>query len=338
MRALLLIVVMACAAAAAASAAPQSDFFRGRTITFYIGYGPGGGYDLYSRLFARYLGRHLPGNPAVVAQNQPGAGSLRLANELYNVMPKDGTALGMIGEVLVITQVLGDPQARFDARQFNWIGRLVDSGPVLAMRPDAPVASIKDALTNEAIIGVPGAGSATVLTLTALNTLLGTKFKLVSGYAGSAEIRLAVERGEVQGTGSALWRVERDWVRQQKLRVIYQASLDRAPDLPDVPTVVQLGRNEDERKMFRFFSSYTVIGRSIVAPPAVPEERVALLREAFRATVADPDLVAEANKANLDLDVMGGERLQALIAEAATLGGPLLQKAKDAAGMAAAKN
>ena len=337
MRALLLIVVTAFAAVATAWAEPQSDFFRNRTVTVYVGYGPGGGYDLYCRLFATHLGKHLPGNPVVVAQNRPGAGSLRLANELYNVLPRDGTALGMIGEVLVINQVLGDTQAMFDSAKFTWIGRLVDSGPVLAMRPDVPVATIEDALARETIIGVPGAGSATVLTLTVINNVLGTKFKLVSGYEGSAEIRLAVERGEVQGTGSVFWRVDKDWIRQQKLRVIYQATLDPAPDLPRVPTMVQLGRNEDERKMFRFFSSYTVIGRSIVAPPGIPADRVAMLRAAFDATVADPDFVADAKNAKLDLDVIGGKKLAAVVGDVAALSGPLLEKAKRAAGKAAEK-
>jgi tripartite-type tricarboxylate transporter receptor subunit TctC len=335
MRALLLIVLTSLAAVATAFAEPESDFFRTHPISLYIGYGPGGGYDLYSRLFAAYLGRHLPGNPTVVARNQPGAGSLRLANELYNVLPRDGTALGMIGEVLVINQVLGDPQAQFDSAKFNWIGRLVDSDPVLVIRPDAPVASIKDALTKESIIGVPGAGSATVLTLTVVNNLLGTKFKLVSGYEGSAQIRLAVERGEVQGTASAMWHVDKGWIRDQKLRGLYQASLESAPDLTDVPTVVQLARDEGERKLLGFFSSYTLIGRSILAPPGVPPERVALLRAGFDATVADPDFVAEAKKANLDLAAMGGEKLAALVKDAVALNGPLLEAAKRAAGTAA---
>jgi len=147
----------------------------------------------------------------------------------------------------------------------------------------------------------------------------------------------AVERGEVQGTGSILWRVDKDWIRQQNLRVIYQASLDRDPELPDVPTVVQLARNDDERKLLRFFSSYTLIGRSILAPPGVTPERVAMLRAAFRATVADPAFVAEASKANLDLQETGGEKLQALVAEARTLSGPLLERAKQAAVVAAPK-
>jgi tripartite-type tricarboxylate transporter receptor subunit TctC len=311
-----------------AGAQTPTDFFGNRTITLYIGYGPGGGYDLYCRLFAVHLGRHLPGNPTVVPRNEPGAGSFKLANELYNTLPRDGSALGMIGEVLVINQVLGDPAAKFDAGKFSWIGRFADSDPVLVTRADAGLKTIKDAFTKEAIIGVPGAGSATALIVGAVNNLLGTRFKLVSGYEGSAQIKLAVERGEVQGTASTLWRVDKGWIRDNKLTVLYQVTLDAAPDLPDVPMVAQLARNDDETRLLTFFASYTTIGRSILAPPGVPADRVAALRAGFEATVADPAFIADARKQNLDLAPMTGARLQQLVGEAATLGGPLLEKAK----------
>ena len=330
MRALLLAFAALAGLAGAAPAQQAGDFSRG--ITLYIGYGPGGGYDLYCRLFAAHLGRHLPGNPAVVPRNEPGAGSFKLANELYNTLPRDGTALGMIGEVLVSKQVLGDPAAKFDPRQFTWIGRFADSDPVLVTRPDSGVATIKDALEKESIIGVPGAGSATALINGVVNNLLGTRFKMVSGYDGSAQIKLAVERGEVQGSSSTLWRVDKGWIRQNKLNVIFQVSLDAAPDLPNVPTVLSLARGEEERKLLNFFASYTIIGRSIVAPPGLPPERVALLRRAFDETVADPAFIADAKKQNLDLAVLPGGKLQALVDDAASLKGALLEKAKALAG------
>jgi tripartite-type tricarboxylate transporter receptor subunit TctC len=171
-----------------------------------------------------------------------------------------------------------------------------------------------------------------MLTLTALNNLLGTKFKLVSGYEGSAQIRLAVERNEVQGTGSTQWRLEKDWMRQQKLRILYQTTLEPNPELPGVPTVKELGRDGDERKMLGFFSSYTLIGRSILAPPGVPADRIAFLRAAFDATVADPGFKEDAKKANLDLVPLGGEKLEGLIADAVSLPGPLLERARRVAG------
>jgi len=331
------LVAFFAALAGAAWAEPEADFFKSHPVTLYIGYAPGGGYDLQCRIFAAYLGKHLPGNPVVVPKNQPGAGSLRLANELYNVLPKDGTALGMIGEALVLQQVLGSPQVAFDATKFEWIGRIVESGSVLVVRPDAPIANIEDALRHETTIGVPGAGSVNALTLNVLDYVLGTKFKVVSGYEGSAQIRLAVERGELEGSGSTPWPVDKRWVLEQKLHPIYQATLEPTldPDLSGVPTVLQLARNDDERALFRFFWLYTVIGRSIVAPPGLPAARLAVLRAAFDATVADPNFIADAKKADLDLAVMDGEKLAALIRDAVSLKGPLLAEAKRVAGFTA---
>jgi tripartite-type tricarboxylate transporter receptor subunit TctC len=300
-------------------------------VTLYIGYGPGGGYDLYSRLLARHIGKHLAGKPTVIPKNEPGAGSFKLANELYNVLPKDGTALGMIGESLVISQVLGDPAAKFVARDFNWIGRMVDSDPVMVTLPGT-VATVQEALTKEVMIGVPGAGSATALNVTAVNGLLVTKFKLISGYEGSAQIRLAMERGEVQGSASTLWRIDRDWIREHKLNTVYQASLDPAPDLPGVPTLAQLARNEDERRLLRFYSSYTTIGRLIITPPKVPQDRVAALRAAFDDTMKDQDFLADAAKASMDVKAMSGEQLTALINDVTGLSGALLERAKKVSG------
>ena len=308
-------------------AQPIEDVYRGKVVTISIGYGPGGGYDLYSRLLARHIGKHIPGKPTVIPKNEPGAGSFKLANELYNVSPKDGTALGMIGESLVISQVLGDPVAKFVAREFNWIGRMADSDPVMVTLPGT-VATVQEAMTKEVAIGVPGAGSATALNVTAVNGLLGTKFKLISGYEGSAQIRLALERGEVQGSASTLWRIERDWIRERKLNTVYQASLESAPDLPTTPTLVSLARNDDERRLLQFYSSYTTVGRSIIAPPKVPQDRVAALTAAFAATMKDADFRADAEKGKMELRVMSGEQLTALITDVTGLSGPLLARAK----------
>jgi tripartite-type tricarboxylate transporter receptor subunit TctC len=314
-----------------AQAQSPDAFYKGKTVTIFIGYGAGGGYDLYSRLLARHLGKHLAGNPTVIPKNEPGAGSFKLANELYNVLPKDGTAVGMIGESLVISQVLGDPAAKFVARDFHWIGRMADSDPVMVTLPDAPK-TIQEAMTKEVLVGVPGAGSATALNVTAVNGLLGTKFKIISGYEGSAQIRLALERGEVQGSASTLWRIERDWIRELKLNPVYQASLDPAPDLPGVPTLVALARNDDERRLLRFYSSYTTVGRSIIAPPGVPVDRVQALRAAFAATVIDAAFLADAEKGKMEMNVLSGDALTALIADVTSLSGPLLERAKQVSG------
>lgn len=324
-------VAMTIGAGHMAAAQNPAEFYKSKTLTVYIGYGAGGGYDLYARLLARHLGKHLPGKPNVIPKNEPGAGSFKLANELYNVLPKDGTAIGMIGESLVISQVLGDPAAKFVAREFNWIGRMADSDPIMVTLPNAP-ATIHEAITKEVMVGVPGAGSATALNVTAVNGLLGTKFKIISGYEGSAQIRLALERGEVEGSASTLWRIERDWIRERKLNVVYQASIESAPDLTDVPTLVQLARNDDEHKLLNFYSSYTTVGRSIITPPRVPAARVKALRAAFDAAMKDPELVAEAEKAKIALKVLSGEQITALINEVTSLEGALLERAKKVIG------
>lgn len=322
-----LVVSLTFGAVLSAAAEPATGFFRGKTVTVYVGYGAGGGYDLFCRLFAQHVGRHL-NNANVVVKNEPGAGSLKLANELFGVLPKDGTALGMFSEMLVLRQVLGDPGTKFVSRDFTWIGRLSDSDPVLVTAPTSPVATMADAMKQEVVIGVPGAGSSTFLNLSIVDQLLGAKFKLVSGYQGSAQIRLALERGEVQGIGSTLWRVDKAWIRGQNMHVIYQTSLDPAPDLPGVPVLADLGRNDTEKRLLRFFSSYTTIGRSILAPPKVPSDRMEELRGAFDATVADPKFIADVEKQHLDLNPLSGKALATLVGNLIDLDPALLDRAK----------
>ena len=309
--------------------AQEQQSFQPRLITLYVGYSGGGGYDISARLLARHLGRHLPGNPNVVVQNRPGAGSIGLANELAGALPSDGSVLGMIGDVLHIKQVLGEPGIKFIATDYNWIGRIGNSDPVLVLRKDAPALTIEAARIYEVSIGVPGAGSATAQTLTVVNALLGTKFKLISGYPGSNDVRLAVERGEVHGSGSVLWGVSREWVHKNDLKVLYQVSFEKYSDLPDVPRLIDLARNEGERKLLGFFSSYTDVGRSILAPPQVSADRVKVLRAAFDKTVQDPKFIKDAEAQKADLAFLSGEKLQQLVADVSDLSGALLTQAKE---------
>ena len=310
-----------------ATAQEGGDFFKGKQISVMIGYGPGGGYDVYSRFMARHYGNHVPGNPAVVAQNRPGAGSIRLANELYNALPADGTVIGMIADVLPIKKVVGEPGLLFDPNGFHWIGRLTVTDPILVIRSDAPALTIEDARQKEVTIGIPGAGSATGQTIAVVNYLLGTKFKLISGYPSGTEVRLALERGEVDGSGSVMWGISKDWIARSNLKMLYQTTLEKYPGLPDVPRLIDLGRTDDERRLLRFFGSYVEVGRSFIAPPKVPAERVAILRAAFIKMTQDPAFLAEAEKAKLDLNVLSGEQMQSAIAEVTGLSGELLKKA-----------
>lgn len=318
-----------------AVAAQERQSFQHRQITLYVGYSGGGGYDISARLLARHLGSHLPGNPNVVVQNRPGAGSIRLANELAGALPADGSVIGMIGDVLHIKQVLGEPGIKFVAGDYNWIGRIVNSDPVLVLRKDAPATTIEEARIHEVAIGVPGAGSATAQTISVVNALLGTKFKLVSGYPGGNDVRLAVERGEVHGSGSVLWGVSRDWVRNNDLKILYQVSFEKYSDLPDVPRLIDLARSDGERRLLGFFSSYTDVGRSILAPPQVSADRVKILRTAFDQTVKDPKFMKDAETQKTDLAILPGEKLQQLIAEVSDLPGPLLARAKEIGGLKA---
>ncbi|MGE0853884.1 MAG: Bug family tripartite tricarboxylate transporter substrate binding protein [Hyphomicrobiaceae bacterium] len=333
-RAALTAAVGAALAAAAAPTQAQSpaEFFKGKTVTINIGYGPGGGYDTYARVIASHIGRHIPGNPSVNSRNVPGAGSIKLANQLFAVSPKDGTATGMIGDVLALKQALGQKGIQFKADQFNWIGRISDSNPLLIVWHTSPVETFEDAKKTSIPIGVPGAGSATTLNITAINNILGTKFRLISGYGGSAEIKLALERGEVQGTGSVLWELlktqHKDWLEQKKIRILYQVAIQKQPDLPDVPSIIELGRTDEDKRLLRLFSSYTVVGRSLLVPPGVPKDRVVALRDAFAAMMKDPALKKELADRNLESAYMSGADLQTFMEEIASLPAPLLERAR----------
>lgn len=321
-------VVLGCVMAVAApNVAAADDFYKGKQLSVYIGYGPGGGYDVYSRFMTRHFGNYVPGNPNVVPQNRPGAGSIRLANELYNTLPADGTVIGMIADVLPIKQVVGEPGIKFDAKNFQWIGRLAVTDPVLVIRGDSPALTIEELQKKEISIGVPGAGSATGQTISVINYLLGTKFKLISGYPSGNDVRMALERGEVHGSGSIMWGISKDWIKRNNLRVLYQTSLEKYADLPEAPRLIDLARNDDERRLLRFFGSYVEVGRSFIAQPKVPSDRVAVLRVAFMKMARDPAFIADAKKAKLDLNVLSGEQMQKAIADISNLQGDLLQKA-----------
>lgn len=319
---------LALAGSAGQSAAAPADFFKGKTVTVYVGYSPGGGYDTYARLAARHLGGHIPGTPNVIVKNKPGAGSLRLANELYTNLPKDGTAIGTIGNNLHLNELVGRPNIHFTAVKFNWLGRMTDADTIFVVRPDAGVNSFDDLRHKRLLIGVPGAGSATTLFLTVVTNVLGAKFKLISGYKGSSGIRLAVERGEVQGLQSILWSVHRHWIERNKMKVLYQLQSQRLPSLKNIPSVIEFAKTPEQKKLIRFFSSYVSVGRSLVAPPGIPKDRVAALRTAFMAAMKDKALLAEVNKKKMRLKPLPGDKLQALIASSFELSDSLKARAK----------
>jgi len=288
-----------------------ADFYKGKTITFLVGYNPGGGYDLYSRTFAAHLGANIPGNPKVTVQNMPGGGSSRAANYLYNVAAKDGTVIGMIDQSISLKQVLDPSSLKGDVRKFNWVGRISSNQSILYAWHTARVKTIKDAFKNELIIAAPGASSR--MLTKAMKNMLGIKFKVITGYRGTRNARLALEKGEVHATTqpwTALKANQPTWVKEKKVNVLMQANTNGHPDLKGVPLVTDLGRNDEEKKILSLIAGGADVGRSVVAPPGLPADRVATLRSAFDKTMKDKAYLATMKKVGLDLAPQTGQTLQ----------------------------
>jgi tripartite-type tricarboxylate transporter receptor subunit TctC len=291
------------------------DFYRGKTLEVIVSSSVGAdSYDALSRLVARHIGAHLAGDPNVVVRNMPGAGGILAANQLYNLAPRDGTTIGMLDQSIFETQLFKVPELKADVTRMNWIGRIIANDAVLFAWHTAAVKKIEDAYTKPLI--VCSTGSSGQLRWTMLKRLLGFKFKLVTGYKGSGDGLVAMERGEVEAL-SMPWTVFRviraDWLRGNKVNVLLQTGLDAAPDLPGVPRLVDLGHNAEERQILELFSQPEKVGRSLTAPPGLPPQRVAELRAAFTATLKDPDFVADAARMRLDLSPLPGDQLQAII-------------------------
>jgi tripartite-type tricarboxylate transporter receptor subunit TctC len=312
-----LLRVLIAAGVVLALAAPTraDDFYKGKSISLVIATATGGGYDTYARLIARHLGRHIPGQPAIVPQNMPGAAGIRAANYLYTAAPKDGTAIGMLDQATYLDQVLGTPGLTADATRLNWIGRILSNSAVLYAWHLAKVKRIEDALTNELIVSTSGAASR--LNWTVLNNVVGTKLKIITGYQGSSDSRLAMIRGEVDAL-SQPWPVLKieaeQLLRERQINLLLQTGVDKHPELAHVPNMIDLAKTNEDKTLLALFSSPSTIGRSIAAPPGVPAERVTALREAFTATIQDPALLEEAHRLKLELDPLDGAALQAAIA------------------------
>jgi tripartite-type tricarboxylate transporter receptor subunit TctC len=296
-----------------------ADFYPGKQIDLYIGYSVGGGYDIYARILARHLGKHLPGRPVVVPKNMEGAGSLRLANWLYQAAPKDGTAFGTIGRGIAFDPLLGGQGAQFKATQFGWIGSANDEVSVCVAWAKTGITRFEQLYARELIVGGTGATADTDLFPKVLNGVLGTRFRIVSGYPGGNDITLAMERGEVDGRCGWSWSSVKtnhpQWVKDGTLRLLVQLSLEKHADLPNVPLVMDLVKTEEQKAVLRLVFARQVMGRPFLAPPGVPRERIALLRKAFMETMQDKAFLAEAQKLNLEITPVSGEKVQELVAE-----------------------
>jgi tripartite-type tricarboxylate transporter receptor subunit TctC len=304
-------------AAPFALAQSPADFYKGRNIDLYIGYSVGGAYDLYARVIARHLGKHIPGNPIIVPKNMEGAGSLRLANWLYNVGPKDGTALGTIGRGTAFDPLLGSKGAQFQADRFTWIGSANNEVSVCVAWKTSGITKLEDVLAKELIVGGTGQAADTDQFPRVLNGVLGTKFKIVTGYPGGNDVTLAMERGEVKGRCGWSWSsvvaTHKRWIDDKSIIVLAQLSLDKHPDLPDVPLIMDFAKGEDQQRMFKLIFARQVMGRPYLAPPGVPADRAEALRKAFMATMQDPDFLAEAEKSQLEINPVAGTEVEKLV-------------------------
>jgi tripartite-type tricarboxylate transporter receptor subunit TctC len=313
-----------------------ADFFKGKQVSIIVGSSAGGGYDTYARLIARHLGNHIPGNPGVVVQNMPGAGSNKATGYVYTVAPKDGTVMGAVFPGVILDPLIGDAHVQHDPNKLVYVGSANSDVYICMLRTDAPAKTFKDAFTHQVILGASNTGGTTRDLPAMLNNLLGTKFKVVSGYAGSKEINLAMERNEVQGSCGIGWTglttMHPDWFSKKLISVVAQASMKGHPELNKmgVPLTVSFAKDDEQRQVMELIESQGTFGRPYVLPPGVPAERVKALRKAFMDALHDSALLADASKMQLDLDAMSGEDLQALVAKLYAMPANVVQHAKQA--------
>ena len=300
------------------SSAQDGDFYRGKTITIVIPIGPGGAYDAYARILSRHLGKHLPGNPTIIARNMPGGGGVIASNYLYNVAPQDGTTLAIIISSFATDQLFENPQIKYDAQQFFAVGRLVDTTSVLFYWHASPIKTLRDLYERSSTVGITAVNDVPAYRLRAMNRLLGTKIRLVPGYPSARDFVLASERGETDGGTSTyvgLSQMFSSYLADKKLNVLVQFSARRDRFMPDIPAVLELTRDPQAIDVFKLLVATDEIGRSLFTTPGVPPARLALLRSAFQAMLADPDFRAEAEQLKLPLASRSGEEMQRIVAD-----------------------
>ena len=322
MRRSLILGMLAASIALAPSVRAQdaiADFYRGRTINLIVGYSVGGGYDTYARILARHIGRHIPGNPQVVVQNMPGAGSLKAANFLFNVAPKDGTTIGIFSRGMAMEPLIGNSPTQFDAAKFTWLGSGTSETSVFVTWHSSGIKTWQDMLAKPFTVGGEGSGSDPDIYAALLKNAFGVKLRLVSGYPGTSEVALAIERGEVDARASWSWSslktVKPDWIAQKKVFLPLQLNLIRSPELPDVPLLLDFATTERQRQMLRLVLSRQDMGRPFLAPPALPSDRKAALRKAFDDTMNDPEFLDEAKRRKQEVNPVAGAAIDKLIAE-----------------------
>src|SRR5712691_977308 len=322
-------VAMALICSHPAQAAAPAEFYKGRTISIIIGYSAGGGYDLYARVLAQHLGKHIPGNPIVIPQNMPGAGSIKAANYVFSVAPKDGTVIGTFARGMASAALIG--QAKFDARKFTWLGSVTKDVTLCISWNTSPIKNWNDVMTKQFTAGGEGPAGDPDIFAKLYKNVFGAKIRLATGFPGTTDITLAMQRHEVDGLCGISWSTVKsrygDWVTEKKINILIQAAPSKAPDLPDVPLASALAKTTEQRQMLDFAVASEVLARPFVAPPGIPAERKAMLRAAFDATLRDPAFLADASKTMIDIDPVSGPEAEALVASLYALPKDVVTKA-----------
>jgi tripartite-type tricarboxylate transporter receptor subunit TctC len=313
------VLILAAMMASPAAAQPAADFYRSKTLTLIVGYSVGGGYDTYARVLARHMARHLPGNPSIIVQNMPGAGSLRAANYLYAVAPKDGSVFGIFSRGMAMEPLIGSSATQYDSRKFTWLGSATNEVSVCAIWHTSAVKNWGDMLAKPFTVGGEGSGSDPDIFSAMLRNAFGVKVKTVSGYPGSNEVALAMERGEVDGrcgwSWSSMKATRADWLAGKKVNVVVQLSLNKSPELTHVPIVTEFATTERQRQILQLILSRQVMGRPFAAPPGVPDDRKQALRAAFDATMADAEFRADVTSRGLEVNPVSGIEVDRLMAQ-----------------------
>lgn len=326
-----LVLGVASITAAAANAEPVEAFYKDRNVTLLISTNPGGGYDLYARTLARHIVNHIPGKPTIVQQYMPGAGGVKAANYVYNVAPRDGSLIALLSQAAALVQVLDGRGIKYNAADFNYIGRMVSTNAVVIVRSGAPAISFDDLKETSVAFATDGRGSQSHYNLALMRELLGVKAKLIEGYNGSARILHAMEQGEIDGyaySWASLRARKPDWLTQKKVVLLAEIGLKGSAGL-HVPLLKDLAMDEEHRKALELVAAPTAVGRSFLTPPGVPADRVAALRVAFGAAVASSALLDEAKRHNMEIDPMSGAGVQAIVERTVATPPTLIKKVRE---------
>ena len=309
----------------------MEEFYKGKQVTMLIGGGAGGGYDVYFRALARHIGKHIPGNPTIIPKNQPAASGLAAAAALYTTSDKDGSVIAAFPNNVPMDPLFGNPGARYDALKLNWLGSIGKLQNVCATWHTSPIKSIAQAREREVIVAAAAAPTNTAIMPKVINALLGTRFKPIIGYDPGSGLTMAVERGEAEGICGLSWSTMKasrpHWVKDHLLNVIVQMGLEKLPDLPDVPSALDLVTDAEKKQVLELILARQEPGRPVAAPPGVPADRLAALRKAFDDTMKDPAFVAEAEKLNMEIEPLTAAQLDKLLANAYATPKPIVQQA-----------